>query len=867
MNFPIVMYHFYLYPLSGIWVYLIILLTTFLVRILSIIQLNREINKEEKPSEGFNSVWDKVISAILDWLSVLGSNWYLLFGLCLMAYLLCYTQVGIDITEYMIEKRSGRNYMSNVLYLIMLYFTSFIWAIANWITPQYDMTQREIKPLHNEIQKTGHRILGAAVFFIVCMSLGLAGNAADDNSYPVWYIAFIALYFALLAKLVLSDFTKGLQNPTTQKLDDGQLMVHDKRIIPKPFYWWTFSVVVVNVIMVLFIGSFITTYNDIPIKLLGNIIGLSFLPFGVLFWILALWFDTYLSDKEMVFRQTDRSMRQLFWRFAIKVTNWSGRKKIKGGYYKREIIYCLAYRLVVGIGFFVAVIMTFAPNIQPFHPFFVMTSGISFFLILIDLLYFANYKKHLYFLSLGKTGWVGKSAQVGVFIISVFLLVCLFFINSDFHYNPLLSKSVTNRESIGDAFKNWVDTDSTFIDALPEGAEYPLFILAGQGGGSRAAYWMGQTLMNLDAYTDGVFKRHCFAVSAVSGSAPGTAAVLAYWKKYEKTPPDFVLRSVFIKNIFNKNFVSSGLAGNFFGDFFRKQIPTRWLPIKDRNQRLQEEEAWCVHRALYEPELVQEDLMYAFKDISGEAHREDSTWFFHQSFLSVYYDSLGQLKSRLPYLFTNTCNVQTGKRGIVSPVTVDPSVFVDVIDVLSPKGRRDTVINLTIGQSVNISELFPILSASASVDGFNYVDGGLYENYGLTTALEIFDACQKQLNNYQQNKDSRVARRFGKVKMYIVAVINAQWGMPPIQPVNQLFAPIEASYNAHFSGYSEKIRYDVQHRSDLPYSEIVFDRGVVPLTRVLTERNIKALDETLIVKLKNDTMIVSRLRRLYHMKE
>ena len=129
--------------------------------------------------------------------------------------------------------------------------------------------------------------------------------------------------------------------------------------------------------------------------------------------------------------------------------------------------------------------------------------------------------------------------------------------------------------------------------------------------------------------------------------------------------------------------------------------------------------------------------------------------------------------------------------------------------------------------------------------------------------MEIFDACQKQLLNYRQNKNPQVARRFGKVKIYIVSVINAQWGMPTIQSVNQLFAPIDASYNAHFSGYSEKIRYDVQHRSDLPYAEITFDRGVVPLTRVLTERNIRPLDETLTRRLKNDTMIVSRLRRLY----
>ena len=101
LNVPFDMDNFFLYTLSGIWVYLIILFTTFLVRIVSIISLKREIDSLGKPADDSQSVWDKVMSAILEWLSVLGSNWYLLLGLCLMAYLLCYTQVGIDITEYM----------------------------------------------------------------------------------------------------------------------------------------------------------------------------------------------------------------------------------------------------------------------------------------------------------------------------------------------------------------------------------------------------------------------------------------------------------------------------------------------------------------------------------------------------------------------------------------------------------------------------------------------------------------------------------------------------------------------------------------------------------------------------------------------
>jgi hypothetical protein len=63
--------------------------------------------------------------------------------------------------------------------------------------------------------------------------------------------------------------------------------------------------------------------------------------------------------------------------------------------------------------------------------------------------------------------------------------------------------------------------------ALREGEEFPVFLVAAEGGGIRAAYWGGDVLAKLQDESGGRFGRHVFALSGVSGGSLASAAFTA----------------------------------------------------------------------------------------------------------------------------------------------------------------------------------------------------------------------------------------------------------------------------------------------------------------------------------------------------
>jgi hypothetical protein len=417
------------------------------------------------------------------------------------------------------------------------------------------------------------------------------------------------------------------------------------------------------------------------------------------------------------------------------------------------------------------------------------------------------------------------------------------------------------RATVTEAFDIWLaGHDATKSDTIP------VFIVAGQGGGSRAAYWMSKTMLLLDSVTDGAFHRHCFAISTVSGSSPGTVATLAFWdslaiqKDFYKQDKNW---QFYPKNVFNKNYITSGLAGNFFGDFLQK---ITLLPIKDRNVRLQEEEAWCVERALNAKGIINGGEFNIWNSISKEVN---PNWYLHRSYIHTYYDDKGVLKHNpdLPYFIANTCNVQTGKRGIVSPFYVDDSIFVEAIDVLglaiknkdTMTLRDDKVVNLTLGQASNITELFPYVSAAGSIYNMTFVDGGYFENYGLATASEIYRALQAHIAQKiaQTANDTVTQNRYKRVKMNVLAIINSDGELLKnklengrLKPTSQALAPIMATFNVHFGGYASKVRTEIKRTcGEDHYYEYVF-KGDVPLSRILTEGNVQDMDSLMYQNLK-----------------
>ena len=132
------------------------------------------------------------------------------------------------------------------------------------------------------------------------------------------------------------------------------------------------------------------------------------------------------------------------------------------------------------------------------------------------------------------TGWIafgslldfiGMRSRFPV-VSSLFVLVIIFSMWNDNHaVRTLLTKPVPREErmELSDALKSWYQHQSR--RPSPDGA-YPLFIVAAEGGGSRAAYWTARVLSKI---TDDnpCFPDQLFALSSVSGGSLGAAVYVA----------------------------------------------------------------------------------------------------------------------------------------------------------------------------------------------------------------------------------------------------------------------------------------------------------------------------------------------------
>src|SRR5262249_25782480 len=117
--------------------------------------------------------------------------------------------------------------------------------------------------------------------------------------------------------------------------------------------------------------------------------------------------------------------------------------------------------------------------------------------------------------------WVGKRFKVPVVTVSI-ALALLFSVWNDSHSVRTLGEpiapAIADRPSVDNQFSRWLS--SYHGDRLP--ANVPVVLVAGAGGGLRAAYW---TAISLAAIADLIpsFEKHIFAFSGVSGGSLGGA--------------------------------------------------------------------------------------------------------------------------------------------------------------------------------------------------------------------------------------------------------------------------------------------------------------------------------------------------------
>ena len=305
-------------------------------------------------------------------------------------------------------------------------------------------------------------------------------------------------------------------------------------------------------------------------------------------------------------------------------------------------------------------------------------------------------------------------------VISFFaLLACVFSFRNDNHTIRTVPPQEVARADVIQSFRSWYDLAEK---ADGPGAQHPLFLVATEGGGIRAAYWTA-TVLGAIQDTNPNFAPHLFAISGVSGGSLGAAvfdALLA-----EPNPGSFKEKA---NAILGQDFLSPALGSMLYPDFVQRFLPFP-VPYFDRGRALEMgwEKAW-------------RETMHTNR--------------FAESFVDLWKPGP---RPWIPGLFLNGTSVEKGNRIITSNLRLT-TVFLDAEDAADRLAQYQLPAtkagcHIPLSTAAHMSARFTFVSpAGRFPDGGHVVDGGYFENSAATTVLEIAmrikDWCAfKQITN------------------------------------------------------------------------------------------------------------------------
>lgn len=298
----------------------------------------------------------------------------------------------------------------------------------------------------------------------------------------------------------------------------------------------------------------------------------------------------------------------------------------------------------------------------------------------------------------------------GVPLLTVLVVIAaLSSLNNDNHEIPATTglTDPAQRPTLTEAVQAWAKSRQPGA-----GSVEPLAIVATAGGGIRAAYWTGTVLGELDGHAEG-FRDRLFAISGVSG---GSVGATVYRGLIDLPPDQFQQRcpegaTACAQQILARESLGPLAAAMLFPDLGQRFFPMPWFP--DRGAAL--EAAW---ENSFRRVAGQDGLASSLADLS-----RNRAW---------------------PALFLNATWSDIGHRLVASNIrhgstpTTAPDPTVRYSDQLGVIGH-----DLRLSSAAHNSARFPYVSpagmwrnAEGNIAG-RLQDGGLFENYGAETALDI----------------------------------------------------------------------------------------------------------------------------------
>lgn len=317
------------------------------------------------------------------------------------------------------------------------------------------------------------------------------------------------------------------------------------------------------------------------------------------------------------------------------------------------------------------------------------------------------------FLPLGSliTYWSNRS---GAPLLSLLLLAAVVFSlwNDNHAIRDLPGHDPADRPHIDQALADWHDANCDASGCAP------FVVVATAGGGIRAGYWTGAVLGSLHQAIP-AFDQRLFAISGVSGGSMGAtfyrAAAIGGTGDCQAGFRDCLLQAL------GRDYLAPLSVALLYPDLTQRFLPRPWLPDRARAM----EDGWAAgFRAVYGRDALNGSF-------AGLASSQGRAW---------------------PALLLNATWSESGGRLVASSLRLDPGDSGPPAFSPLPKDQLQVIgHDIRLVSAAHNSARFPYVSPPGSWRGPDgkvagrLQDGGLFENYGAETALEVLEHARARL--------------------------------------------------------------------------------------------------------------------------
>jgi hypothetical protein len=351
--------------------------------------------------------------------------------------------------------------------------------------------------------------------------------------------------------------------------------------------------------------------------------------------------------------------------------------------------------------------------------------------------------------------YFGNQSGIPLYSLLILLAVIFSHFNDNHQIRPLTKADAPplQRPTIDEALNRWIAVNCKDM-ACP-----PFVVVATAGGGIRASYWTGTVLGELhDSIPQ--FSERLFAISGVSGGSVG-ATVYRAALQAEVARGEVKER---VLDVLGRDYLTPVSAGLLYPDFLQRFMPVALFGDRATVFELGLETGFT--------EVIGKDaLNQSFAALSAESERP---W---------------------PALFLNSTWSDNGRRIVAAGLDLSQTdaLYSDLLDRLGYDMRLST--------AAHNSARFPFVSPPGSwilkIDDHEQrealgehkmlqrlQDGGLFENYGAATALEILQAARHHFKSHPDKP------RFDP----LVILISSDPGLPDDLAIPELRKPINFGY-------------------------------------------------------------------------